>query len=411
MSKSIVPVIHSRFPEFAKSYTKFREFMLAYFAWLEQEGNPIEYANTFLDNTDSTNETARYWDKILADLGWKVELGKHIDKRVFVLFVRDYYLSRGTRKSLEFLFRLLYAEDVAVHYPRDDMLTLDNTRYESVQLMVVSDINDNNTFRKLNLAAAEFGLTGKGISSGAMMIVDSIVRSRGRMILTISTTDEFEPGESVRLDMSGLSVVVENIPHNQIIASSTTTNESEPIFSSARVTRRAKGTVDSIEVVDANGAGTIVKTEPANGFFATFDGTELTIHTRGHEFTTIPEVRCGNAVMRAKSASIGMPVSITCYEPNINPAEAEFDTVPQAVFVKPAQWSRQNHMLDSDCILQDSYYYQQFSYRVDSSVSRPEYDHIVKQEVHPAGVVMFSRLNVSNTSNLKGLKNVDVSVV
>lgn len=411
MSKSIAPVINSRFPEFAKSYTKFREFMLAYFAWLEQEGNPIEYANTFLENTDSTNEAARYWDKILADLGWNIELGKHIDKRVFVLFVRDYYLSRGTRKSLEFLFRLLYAEDVSVHYPRDDMLTLDNTRYESVQLMVATDINDNNTFRKLNLAAAEFGLTGKGISSGAMMIIDSIVRSRGHMILTISTTDEFEPGESIRLDMSGLSVVVENIPHNLIVVSDRTTNESNPKFSDARVTRRAKGTIDSIEIVDTTGAGNIVKTEPANGFFATFDGTDLTIHTRGREFTSIPEVRCGNAIMRAKSTSIGMPLSITCYEPNIKPAETEFDTQPRAIFVQPAQWSRQNHMLDTDCILQDSYYYQQFSYRVDSSVSRPEYEHIVKQEVHPAGVVMFSRLNVSNTNNLKGIKNVDVSVV
>ena len=411
MSKSIVPVIHSRFPEFAKSYTKFREFMLAYFAWLEQEGNPVEYANMFLANTDSTNETARYWNKILADLGWNVELGKHIDKRVFVLFVRDYYLSRGTRKSLEFLFRLLYAEDVAVHYPRDDMLTLDNARYESIQLMVVSDINDNNTFRKLNLAAAEFGLTGKGISSGAMMIVDRIIRSRGRMILTISTTDEFEPGESIRLDTTGLSVVVKNVPHNHIVVADRTTNESAPKFSDARVTTRAKGTINSIEIDDKTGAGTIVKTEPANGFFATFDGTDLTIHSRGREYASIPEVRCGNAIMRAKSTSIGMPLNITCYEPNIEPAETEFDIRPQAVFVRPAQWTKQNHMLDSDCILQDSYYYQQFSYRVDSSVSRPEYEHIVKQEVHPAGVVMFSRLNVSNTSNLKGFKNVDVSVV
>ena len=411
MSKSIIPIVNKRFPEFAKSYTKFREFMLAYFSWLEQEGNPIEYANTFLANTDSTNEAARYWDKILADLGWNVELGKHIEKRVFVLFIRDYYLSRGTRKSLEFLFRLLYAEDVAVHYPRDDMLTLDNTRYESVQMMVVSDINDNNTFRKLNRAASEFGLVGTGVNSNAKMIVDSIVRSRGQMILTISTTDEFDPGESIRLEMTGLSVIVKNIPHNQIIVASTTTNKSNPKFAAARVTRRAKGIIDSIEIVDTNGASNIVKTEPANGFFATFNGTDLTIHNRGREFTTIPEVRCGNAIMQAKSASIGLPLSITCYEPNITPIETEFDTIPQAVFVQPPQWTTQNHMLDVDCILQDSYYYQQFSYRVDSSVSRPEYEHIIKQEVHPAGVVMFSRLNVSNTTNLKGFKNVDVSVV
>ena len=68
MKHTIIPILENRFPAYAKDYNHFKEFMIAYFEFLEQSGNPIEYANSFLDNTDSTNETALYWDKILVGI-------------------------------------------------------------------------------------------------------------------------------------------------------------------------------------------------------------------------------------------------------------------------------------------------------------------------------------------------------
>lgn len=408
---TIIPVLENRFPAYTRDYKQFKDFMIAYFEFLEQDGNPIEYATSFLDNTDSTNESARYWDKILADIGWRLDLREDIHKRVFVLFVRDYYLSRGTKNSLKFLFRLLYSEDVEVYYPRDDMFMLSNSRYTSSTIMVVSDVADQNTFRKLNAAAREFGLLGQGVNSKARMIVDNVIRSRGFTVLSISSTDTFAPGESIRLTGTDVNVVVKNIPHYNIAPSNLTTVNSRPMFEHATVKERRAGVVDSIRVIDKTGYSGIVKTEPSNGFFATFDGTDITIHSRGRQFKSLPAVRCGNAIMEAASDSIGKPKKVECSEPNIVPLETEFDTSATAVFVSPGEWENENHQLDVDCVITDSHYYQQFSYRIDSTVSRPEYEHIVKDEVHPAGVVMFSRMKLTIDDTIKGIKDANISIV
>ena len=411
MKHTIIPILENRFPAYAKDYKHFKEFMIAYFEFLEQSGSPIEYANSFLDNTDSTNETALYWDKILADVGWKQPLPDTIQKRIFVLFVRDYYLSRGTKNSLKFLFRLLYSEDVDIYYPRDDMLVLSNAEYTHNTIMVTSDISDYNTFRKLSQSARDFGLLGEGVISNSKMIVDNIVRSRGYVVMTISTTDTFIPGESIKLYGTDVSVVVQNIPHYEIKPGKNTTPQSKPVFEYANIKERTSGEIDDIIVHDKTGYVDIVKTEPSNGFFATFDGNKVTIHSKGRQFKELPTVRCGNAIMTATSATIGLPKKIECEEPHIENLEHEFDVIKSATFTTPGKWSIDNHILGIDCVITDSHYYQQFSYRIDSTVSRPEYEHIIKDEIHPAGVVMFSRMKLTIKNTLKGIKDANISII
>ena len=54
---TIIPVLENRFPAYTRDYKQFKDFMIAYFEFLEQEGTPIEYATSFLDNTDSRIST------------------------------------------------------------------------------------------------------------------------------------------------------------------------------------------------------------------------------------------------------------------------------------------------------------------------------------------------------------------
>ena len=115
--------------------------------------------------------------------------------------------------------------------------------------------------------------------------------------------------------------------------------------------------------------------------------------------------------MSAVSATIGVPKKVECVEPNLSNIETEFDVVENTVFTTPGKWASDNHILGIDCVVTDSNYYQQFSYRVDSTVSRPEYEHIVKAEIHPAGVVMFSRMKLTIGGTLKGIKNANISII
>lgn len=59
------------------------------------------------------------------------------------------------------------------------------------------------------------------------------------------------------------------------------------------------------------------------------------------------------------------------------------------IFVEPAKFRNSVGFLEQNCILQDSYYFQQFSYEIISGVT--EYDHLqfVDELLHPTGFVKF----------------------
>lgn len=56
------------------------------------------------------------------------------------------------------------------------------------------------------------------------------------------------------------------------------------------------------------------------------------------------------------------------------------------------RWEGTYGMLDSDMIIQDSYYYQDFSYIVQSNVSMHKWKALVKSIIHPAGLEFFGEL-------------------
>jgi hypothetical protein len=55
-------------------------------------------------------------------------------------------------------------------------------------------------------------------------------------------------------------------------------------------------------------------------------------------------------------------------------------------------WSGTNSFLDNDKKIQDSYYYQSFSYEIDSPLSPESYVDVVKSDWHVAGMQMFGRV-------------------
>lgn len=65
-------------------------------------------------------------------------------------------------------------------------------------------------------------------------------------------------------------------------------------------------------------------------------------------------------------------------------------TLEQAEY-SDGYWEGTYGFLDSDKVLQDSYYYQNFSYEITSIVPFEEYKDIVQKLIHPAGMKLFGR--------------------
>ena len=125
LEKFISPFIANQFPSIYKEEGPlFIAFVKAYFEWLESQDQVIYDSRRLLEYRDIdktidvfiNNFKKKYMFPIPEDIaGDKVLLQKHI---------KEIYGSKGTERGLKLLFQLLFADNISVYKPGDDVFRL-----------------------------------------------------------------------------------------------------------------------------------------------------------------------------------------------------------------------------------------------------------------------------------------------
>ena len=164
--------VEGQLPAFVKQdHTTFVAFMEAYYEYMEQQGKPYEIIGNlhhYADVDKTTDEFLKYFKK---------QFGEDIPEAVFenanrpfvIKHLRDFYRTKGSEKSFQFLFRLLYKEEIDFYYPGDDMLRVSDGRYNTSEIIRVVDTSGTD---------AVFTIVGKkitGTSSGATALVETVL--------------------------------------------------------------------------------------------------------------------------------------------------------------------------------------------------------------------------------------------
>jgi hypothetical protein len=141
--------------------------------------------------------------------------------------------------------------------------------------------------------------------------------------------------------------------------------------------------------------------------------SKINILNHGYNYDSLPLMvilteQGSGAILTPTSDSIGQIESIEIVDPFINLSQtsqasvisqsgqgAVLSVISNSIFNERPSWKSYEGMLGINSNLLDSYYFQQFSYEVYSSISRKEYDKIVDSWIHPAGFVRFSVLDIS----------------
>jgi hypothetical protein len=71
------------------------------------------------------------------------EFNSDLDQNIFIKQAKDFYLSKGSDKSFEILFKALYNEDVRIVRPRDFLFTPSNAHWRVTNDLVVESISGN----------------------------------------------------------------------------------------------------------------------------------------------------------------------------------------------------------------------------------------------------------------------------
>jgi len=266
-------VVSRQVPEFIREdNTQFIAFLEAYYEFLEQtEKRNLESTRDIDDTIDSFIQYFR--NEVLLH----VPLSTLSDKRYLAKQIHELYRSKGTTKSYEFLFRILFNETPQLYFPKTDMLRLSDGKWD--QAVIV---------RCIETSGNSFNLIGQTISQGiSRASVESVIKfqigsdtiaeltlNEKSIVGTFNTTDAITGldntnNSTITLDI--LSVVTEfDINNNgsyyrvgdpiDLLSGTGTDAQIE-------VTNIGYGSIDDI-IIDSPGSGYSIGTE------LTFDNTD-----------------------------------------------------------------------------------------------------------------------------------------
>jgi hypothetical protein len=154
IDNSIKHALGDQLPGFVSAeYPMFQRFLEAYYEWLGSPGQVDYNIQSVVSNADVDNSVDLYLQQLETEFLNQIPKDIEIDKRLLIKNIRSFYNSKGTEKSYEFLFNILFNENVEFYYPKNDILRASDGKWETVTS--IRFLNDDNY--------DVFALTGKTI--------------------------------------------------------------------------------------------------------------------------------------------------------------------------------------------------------------------------------------------------------
>ena len=106
------------------------------------EGGALFAANNLLDYADVDKTTGDFLEYFRKDFMPSIDTKIIADKRLLAKHINEIYLAKGSMASYDFLFRVLYGEDIEIAYPRDNIVKPSDSKWtESTVLHLFSEKN------------------------------------------------------------------------------------------------------------------------------------------------------------------------------------------------------------------------------------------------------------------------------
>ena len=429
--------VEGQLPDFVKQdHPTFVAFLEAYYEYLEQTGKPYEIVGNLRNyfNVDKTvDDFLQYF---------KTQFGKDIPETVFansnkphvIKRLRDFYRAKGSEKSFQFLFRLLYQEEIEFYYPSVDMLRISDGRYTKDKILRCVDTSGS---------SAIFDFAGQEIiggTSGATGIVELVLNEQlGAFVVstiylskvvgtfidneTVTdgtntfTLDSMVTGYTITNPGNGYSVD-DNIAVTgggagavgaQFLVSSLTTGS----MTTATIVSGGTGYVvgdkltinntDKLEI-DGRTCSVLVKTVDSSGVI-----TALEFEHNGYGYKATPTISGGGSGTGASVTLSGVGIGGIKTLKIVN-GGFHYQSIPTLNFASKGdgtatgvatigsyeneantRWVGDDGQLSAANYIQDSRYYQAFSYEIKAGNTIDKWRDYVKRIVHPSGLALFGR--------------------
>lgn len=361
-TEKISSLVKEQLPEFIQAdYQTFVAFIEAYFEFLEQD----QGAQDTLRNAQKYEDIDSTIEAFVGE--FKKEFAKDIpeyiiaDKKNLYKNIKDFYQSKGSEKSYQLLFRILYNENVTFFYPSSVILRPSDGKWTS-----------DNTLRVTKITGDVFSLIGTKITggtSGASATIENIV--------------SFQEGTQAVYELFlNTDSIVGSFQSNEVITSTvnftTISVRVNYSFIGANITNPGTGYSigDILTVTGGSGLNAALKVSHIYD-----DGgiKRVQVTNFGSQYNTAPTI---------SAASTG-------------DGNATLTAIVGALCTYEGYYVGVDGQLSEAIKLQDSKYYQAFSYVIRVGQSINLWRDAVKTILHPAGLEFFGEVNISSIANVK----------
>jgi hypothetical protein len=174
-NNKISHIINSQVPFFVRNdHPNFIAFIEAYYRFLEQENETLNQIKTLKDNADIDLSIDIFLEKFYDNYIKLVPKEILADKTILVKHVKDFYRSRGTEKSIRFLMRLIFNEEISeFYYPKRDVLRASDGKWFIEKSIKVTDVRIDGIANSSPTVLSNFNSKlVKGNTSNATAIVE-----------------------------------------------------------------------------------------------------------------------------------------------------------------------------------------------------------------------------------------------
>ena len=436
--------VEGQLPAFVKQdHSTFVAFMEAYYEYMEQTGKPYE----IIGNLHHYNNIDKTTDDFLNY--FKNQFGRDIPHTIFensnkpfvLKHLRDFYRTKGSEKSFQFLFRLLYKEEIDFYYPGRDMLRVSDGRYTKNSIIRVIDSSGTD---------AIFTIVGKkitGNSSGATAVVETVLNENigsfvASTVFLSSILGVFSVGEIISDGTSSFttggmitSYAITGLGNNYVLgdivpvtgggnASGSFISISELTSGKVTTTTIVSGGTgyvvgDKLTIsnwnafaIDGRSASILVKTVDGSGTI-----TALEIEHSGRGYTSVPTISGGGTGTGANITLAGWGIGGVKTLNIVNGGYGfsenvtlDFSSLGDGTATGIASvgayednyqkgFTTNDGFLSGAKYIQDSKYYQAFSYVLTTSKTVDKWRDSVKRLAHPAGLSLFGNLEIVSLIN------------
>ena len=448
MKNTIYSLVERNIPSYIKTlYPNTKNLILDFFKFLESDNNHIRLLLDFKDNTDIDNQIEPYIDYFLNELGWTYQHKITIDKRTLIIILKDLYLSRGSKKSFNCLFRILFDTSCEINYPRDNLFTLSNAPYTNDSIILISANNINNIILKDIINNVNFDIINiRGLKSKTVAVVNNMVVVFKKDIpyilvhIDIDDKEDFINLETVILSKNSYSIIetVYNTIGFNIVNSGNYYKKNDIInilgcdfIGLAKVNSISSGYINNINIIDGglnykiDDIITTTLVSKGQGFFASVKTinnigsiTGIKIYNTGSNFLEKPSLSIksldgAGAILDVDCINVGgiqeiefvypawkSTENITYNISSVSGVGAELSIVKSS-----CKYLSKNFYLDTKgflntqhSIIHDSFIYQHFSYAINSSIPSNLYSSIVEDLLHPVGFVQCNTYCIETTA-------------